>query len=321
MSSHLELRTLRTFVTVAEELHFTRASERLHLTQQALSTQIRQLEASVGVPLFLRTTRKVELTAAGRTLLAHAVPLLASAERAWEEVTQVGAGESGQVLLSYAPTVRRGMLPLLLEEVERRHPALTVRSCEVWWGDSALADGLIEVSISRSRPPYDDPAIASVAIMHSPLGLVLGREHPLARGETVAVEDLGDEVLKLWPRPFSPTFFDTIVSSLRGRGFANRVEEMRIFGSGILLDDQAACREIAELRAFGIGFAGQYTALEPDIVWRPVEPVMPIPMNLSWRRDGSAAVRNLVGVALDVARAEEWLAPQAHEEAARLLAA
>jgi DNA-binding transcriptional LysR family regulator len=321
LSPQPELRSLRTFVAVAEELHFTRAAERLHLTQQALSTQIRHLEESLGVSLFTRTTRKVELTPAGRTLLAHAIPLLASASRAWDDVAQVGSGDTGTVLLSYAPTVRRELLPLLLEELELRHPALEVRSCEVWWGDSALADGLIEVSISRSRPPEDDANIAAIAILNSPLGLVLGRDHPLAQGDTVDVEALDGEALKLWPRAFSATFYDTIVASLRGRGFTGAVEELAIFGSGILMHDPTACAEIAEGRAFGIGFRGQYTELEPELVWREIAPVTPIPMNLCWRRDASAGVRNLVGVVLDVAQRKQWLPADARREAARLLTA
>jgi DNA-binding transcriptional LysR family regulator len=321
MPGQPELRHLRTFVVAAEELHFTRAAERMHLTQQSLSNQIRQLEASVGVPLFDRTTRKVELTAAGRRMLAHAIPLLNTADRAWEDVAEVGSGGSGQVTLSYSPTVRREMLPLLLAELRRRHPRLDVRSAEVWWGHSALADRLIEVSLTRSHPPDDDPQLLSVPVMHSTLGLVLGREHPLAKGETVAVSGLRDEALKLWPRPFSPSFYDTILSALRDSGFTGPVEELVIFGSGILRDDPAACAEIASGRAFGIGFKGQYEALEPDLVWRPVEPTIRIPIYLAWHRESSPAVRNVVAVALDVARAQDWLPAERHDEARLLLAA
>ena len=320
MPGQPELRHLRTFVVVAEELHFTRAAERLHLTQQSLSNQIRQLEASIGVALFDRTTRKVELTAAGRRLVAHAIPLLKGADRAWEDVAEVGSGEAGQVTLSYSPTVRREMLPLLLAELERRHPRLDVRSAEVWWGHSALAEGMIEVSITRSRPPDDDPHLVSVPIMHSTLGLVLGHEHPLARGETAALSGLHGEALKIWPRPFSPSFHDTIVSALRDGGFTGPIEELVIFGSGILRDDPTARAEIAECRAFGIGFAGQYTDLEPELVWRPIEPTITIPMHLAWHRESSAAVRNVVTVVIDVARARGWLDDDAHDEALRLMA-
>ena len=315
-----DLRNLRAFVAVAEELHFTRAAQRVHITQQALSLQIRQLEASLGVPLFDRTTRRVELTTAGRTMLAHAVALLAAADRAWEDVQRVHKGEAGQVLLSYSPTVRRELLPLLLEEFGARQPDIAVKSCEVWWGDSALADGLTDVAITRSRPIVPDESVLSVPILQSPLGLVLGADHPAALGDTVRVTDLRREALKIWPRPFSPHFYDTIVYSLRFAGFNGPVEELAIFGAGILAGDPEARAEIASGAAFGIGFRNQYTELEPELVWRVIEPLLPIPMHLCWRHDASPAVRNFVSVVLDVAQTKGWLPEQEREEADRLLA-
>ena len=95
MSTSVELRHLRAFVAVAEELHFTRAAARLHLAQQALSTQIRQLEDDLGTPVFHRTTRRVELTDAGRTLLLHAGPILASVSAALQQTRRAGSGELG----------------------------------------------------------------------------------------------------------------------------------------------------------------------------------------------------------------------------------
>jgi DNA-binding transcriptional LysR family regulator len=317
-----DLRNLGSFVAAAEELHFTRAAQRQHLSQQALSAQIRQLETSLGVELFRRTTRKVELTDAGRTLLAHAVPLLAAAARAWEDVARSSAGREEQhVSLSYAPTVRREMLPMLLQEFARRRPDVKVSSCEVWWGDAPLlGDGIIEVTITRSSPT-EEQDVASIPIFHTPLGIILGAEHPLAAGETVSLADLRDEALKIWPRPYSPRFYDTIVSAMREGGFTGPVEELVIFGSRLLQDDPAACAEIAAGRAIGFGFEKQYTVLEPELVWRRVAPTIRIPMHLCWRKDASEAVRAFVEVTLDIAQTKGWLALERREEAERLLAA
>jgi len=318
MPAQPDLRNLSSFVAAAEELHFTRAAQRLHLTQQALSTQIRQLEGSLGVQLFHRTTRRVELTDAGRTLLAHAIPLLAGATRAWEAVIQADRGEVGHVSLSYAPTMRRQMLPLLLEEFGRRYPGIEVRSAEVWWGDSPLIHGPVEVTINRSRPEAA-PDVASVPIFHSLLGLMLGRDHRLAARPTVAIRDLRGEALKFWPRAFSPHFYDVIMGSLHDAGWNGRVEELVIFGSRMLQDDPDACDDIIRGDGFGIGFERQYAALEPDIVWRRIAPDMPIPMHLSWRRDASAAVRNFVSVTLDVADERGMLPDGIRAEAELLL--
>jgi DNA-binding transcriptional LysR family regulator len=316
-----DLRNLGSFVAVAEELHFTRAAQRQHMSQQTLSSQIRQLETSLGVELFHRTTRKVELTDAGRTLLAHAVPLLAGAARAWEDVARSGPREASHVSLSYAPTVRREMLPVLLQEFERRRPDVKVSSCEVWWGDAPLlGDGIIEVTITRSSPT-DDEDILSVPIFHTPLGVILGREHPLAQAETMSLGDLDDEPLRIWPRAFSPRFHDTIVSAMRENGFTGPTEELVIFGSKLLQDDPDACAEIAAGRAIGFGFEKQYTHLEPELVWRRVEPTIRIPMHLCWRRDASEAVRAFVEVTLDFTHDKGWLGEDRREEAERLLTA
>jgi DNA-binding transcriptional LysR family regulator len=300
-----ELRHLRTFVAAAEELHFTRAAEKLHMAQQALSAQIRTLEATLGVKLFDRTTRRMELTDPGRTLLAHAMPLLASASRAWDEVARAGAGEVGQVSVSYAPTARREILPRLLREFHHQYPRLEVRTCEVWWGAEAIIEGIADVAITRAPVP-EDSDLLSVAIADSVLGVVLGSTHPLAHDDAVAVERLDTEAIELPARRFSPDFHDLILATFRSRGFAGPVYEFENLGSSFLLGDPGACAEIASGRAFGFGFENQYPALPPDLVWRRIEPTLSVPMNMCWHRSAAAPVQNFVAVALDVARAEGW---------------
>jgi DNA-binding transcriptional LysR family regulator len=314
-----ELRQLESFVVAAEELHFTRAAQRLYVTQQALSAQMRQLERVLEVALFRRTTRKVELTEAGRVLLEHVVPLLAAADRAWEAVAQAEAGDSGHVALAYAPIVRLELLPALLAEFGQRYPNVEIRTREVLSEQvGKLTDGSTDVNISRNRPPTGK-AIASIPVFYSTLGLMLGRDHPQAQRDSVDLRQLNGEPLKIWPRPFSAGFYDTIVSSLRLGGFTGPIEELANFGGQILIDDPVACAEVASGRAVGFGFDGQYTTLEPEIVWRPILPTLPIPMHLSWRRDASAAARNVVLSTLNIAAAKGWLPEERRAEALRLL--
>ena len=210
---------------------------------------------------------------------------------------------------------------MLLQEFARRRPDVKVSSCEVWWGDAPmLGDGIIEVTITRSSPTEDED-ILTVPIFHTPLGVIMGRDHPLAQSDTVALAELRDEAFKIWPRAFSPRFHDTIVSAMRDGGFTGPVEELVIFGSRLLQDDPAACAEIAECRAIGFGFAQQYTTLEPELVWREVAPTIRIPMHLCWRRDASEPVRAFVEVTLDIAEDRGWLGKDRREEAERLLVA
>lgn len=321
MSSEPELRQLRTFVALAEELHFTRAAERLNLAQQSLSAQIRKLEERLGVELFERTTRRVELTDAGRTLLSHAMPLLASATRAWEEVARAGSGESGVLSVSYAPTAREEVLPRILEEVHRRHPHLKVKSCETWWGRDAVTSDLADIAIVRGPIP-PDLDLEGTTLMESRLGLVLGSGHPAAGRDVLAVQQLADSALVIPARRFSPGFHDAILEVLRGRGFSGEVIEYENLGSRFLLDDESACAHICSGRAFGIGFEGQYRELPPELVWIPVEPALFVPLNLCWRHP-SPMIRNFITAAIDVARHEHWHleAPEARTEHPSLVAA
>jgi len=306
MFNEPELRQLRTFVVVAEELHFTRAAERLNLAQQALSAQIRKLEERLGVELFDRTTRRVELTDAGRTLLSHAMPLLASASRAWEEVARVGLGDAGQISISYAPTARREVLPAILDEIHRRYPRLDVKSCELWWGRDAITSGMADVAITRGPGP-DDPEIRSAALMQSRIGVILGSDHALAGRREIQMEELAGTALEIQARRFSPPFHDAIVDALRSGGFDGEVIEYENLGSRFLLDDPSAMQAICSGVAFGFGFENQYPVLPPELVWIRVEPPLFVPLTICWRETSGAPVRNFVDVALDLANQRGWL--------------
>lgn len=304
MPGEPELRQLRTFVALAEELHFTRAAQRLNLTQQSLSAQIHRLEERLGVELFDRTTRRVELTVAGRTLLSHAMPLLASATRAWEEVARAGSGETGVLSVSYAPTAREEVLPRILDEVHQRHPYLQVKSCETWWGRDAVTSDLADIAILRGAVP-EEQDLEGVTLMESRLGLVLGSDHRFSDQEAIAVDQLANSGLVIPARRFSPGFHDTIVEVLRTRGFCGEVIEYENLGSRFLLDDESACASICSGTAFGIGFEGQYRELPAELVWIPVRPALYVPLNMCWHH-ASPMIRNFVTAALDVARREGW---------------
>lgn len=306
MFTEPELRQLRTFVTVAEELHFTRAAERLHMAQQSLSAQIRSLEARLDVQLFDRTTRRVELTEAGRTLLSHAIPLLAAATRAWEEVSCTAVGEGGQLSVSYAPTARQHVLPELLAEVRRLYPRLEIKSCELWWGRAAITSGLADIAIIRGPVP-DDPEIDGATLLESALGIVLGTSHRLAGSKSIRVEQLTGSVLEIPARRFTPGFHDVILDSLRSQGFDGEVVEYENLGSRHLLDDEAACARICSGKAFGVGFENQYTDMPAGLLWIPISPELLVPMTICWQERGGAAVHNFVAAALDVAHRRGWL--------------
>ncbi len=189
------MRHLRALLALAEELNFTRAAERLHLTQQALSGQIRQLEERVGARLVERDSRRVELTPAGRILCEQARPLLASAEQAIT-ATRAAGGETRRLTVGYiAPLTRRLVAPAL-ERYSAAYPDVELRIHFASFLDpmAGLREGTAaDVAILYGEFEHD--GIERRLLFSEPRGVALAADHPLAASSTVTVEDLVREPL------------------------------------------------------------------------------------------------------------------------------
>lgn len=225
MSGNVELRHLRAFVAVAEELHFSRAAERLHLVQQSLSAQIRRLEGELGVQLLRRTTRRVELSEAGEVLLAHARTVLGAVDTSLEQTRRAAAGEAGRLAICYTPTLAAETLPRLVAELHRRHPDVAPQMCEMWQAESvaAVRAGRFDVGLARCPELTED--VECVRLREEPIGVVLGRAHPLAARDRVRLADLAAATLAIWPRTLSPGFYDLVVEFFRACGNAGPIQE------------------------------------------------------------------------------------------------
>ncbi|HET6740146.1 MAG TPA: LysR substrate-binding domain-containing protein [Kribbella sp.] len=187
----LDLRKLRYFVAVAEELHFGRAAERLHIAQPVLSRQIRALEDEVRAQLFVRTKRATELTAAGRQLLDDARPLLASAEAASRRVAQAARGSK---------TFTIGFMPGLtvtgaVRAFGAAHPGVEVELVRTTWDDQVdvLRDGRVDVSVVRL--PIDQAGLTVRPLFEEPRVATLPADHRLAGKPVIDITDLADEHL------------------------------------------------------------------------------------------------------------------------------
>jgi DNA-binding transcriptional LysR family regulator len=307
-----ELRHLRAFVAVAEELHFTRAAARLHLAQQALSAQVRRLEDDLGTPLLRRTTRRVELTPAGETLLAHATAILASVDTAWEQTRRVGAGEAGVLSIAYTPTVADETLPLLTAALHERHPDVRLVTCEMWQAEMVAAVEAGRFDVGLARCPQLHPDLHAEVIREEPMGVVLGRGHPLARQDVVRVEELGDQPLAIWPRSLSPGFHDHVVTALRAHGWAGPVAEFENLTRDVVAGDTASRIEVAACRAFSVGFRTQAAAVAEHFAWRELAPEPLVPVDMFWRPAAGPLVARFVALAREVADEQAWLALAAH---------
>jgi DNA-binding transcriptional LysR family regulator len=186
------LRALRSFVVVAEELHFGAAAERLHMTQPPLSQQIRQLEESLGTELFTRTTRSVQLTLAGKVLLERARQLLADCELIHQEVRRAGRGEIGRLVLGFPNSAAYRLLPKAIGRYKSRYPQVELDLREMLSSDilGALRSRRLDVALVRASSAMLGPDLESVVASSEDMVLALPSHHPLAQLQVVPVERL-----------------------------------------------------------------------------------------------------------------------------------
>ncbi|MGB3481789.1 MAG: LysR family transcriptional regulator [Mycobacterium sp.] len=190
----MELRHLRYFRAVAEELHFGRAAERLLMAQPPLSQQIRALERELGVTLLTRSTRNVELTPAGRAFLTRTVEILAAVDDAGDQARRIANGAEGRLVIGCVGSATYSLLPKLVRALRKTLPNvdLSVRG-EMLAPAQLIALHAGQIDIALLRPPVLDPGIAAEVIRTDRLLVALPAEHPLAARDTVDPADLRDE--------------------------------------------------------------------------------------------------------------------------------
>ncbi len=192
----MELRLLRYFVVVAEERHFGRAAARLHMAQPPLSQAIRRLESDLGAQLLHRTTRRVELTEAGRAYLARARTILADVEEAGHEARRVAAGAVGHLTIGCVGSVTYSLLPAL-----SRHLAVELPGVDFSFRGEMLAPDQIaalrsgEIDLALLRPPVTDPALTVRPLRRDRLVVAVPAAHRLARRRQVHITDLREAPL------------------------------------------------------------------------------------------------------------------------------
>ncbi|PXY29048.1 hypothetical protein BAY59_15545 [Prauserella coralliicola] len=224
----MELRHLRYFAAVAEELHFGRAAERLGIRQPPLSQQIKALEDDLGVALFDRSSRRVRLTAAGQTLYPAARDILASVQAARRTTRRAGRGESGELSLGFVGSATNVLLPEALRAFRRDYPDVTLhlRELTTMQQAHALREGALDVGLLR--PPL--PADAAAGLTVDPVGAerlmaALPVDHPLAAERVVDAGRLAAEPFVLFPRELGPGLHDRILGYCAEAGFAPAIAQ------------------------------------------------------------------------------------------------
>jgi DNA-binding transcriptional LysR family regulator len=215
-----ELRQLRYFVAVAEELHFSKAARRLNIAQPPLSQQIQQLELTVGAPLFVRTTRRVELTPAGRVFLDGARRTLAEAERASEAALRASRGSFETLRVGFTEAATMSVLPRAVQRFRGKFPEVHIELHEDA-SATALIDALhrdvIDVAIARG--PVEASGLSTRTLLEERFCLALPATHALAKRTRIPVTLLAGEPLVMFPRRRSPAYYDQLLGICQDAGF------------------------------------------------------------------------------------------------------
>src|SRR5574340_256525 len=215
----MELRHLRYFVAVAEELHFGRAAARLGTAQPPLSQQIRQLEGELGVELLARTRRRVELTEAGRVFLDEARGILQRVTQATSAARRAARGETGSLAIGVVASATYGLLPRVVRAFRERHPdvALTMSVMSTGAQVAALRAGQLQLAVAR--PPFGDETLVAEPLHEEPVVAAIPSGHRLSAKRSLPLRALAGEPFVLFPRDRRPGWYDFVLGLCREAGF------------------------------------------------------------------------------------------------------
>ena len=288
----LDLRLVDYFVAVAEELHFGRAAERLHIAQPSLSQQIRRLEQQLGVTLLERNSRNVRLTPAGEAFLREGRRALAQAQRAISATRAAGAE---LLTVGFYGSAGRALLPAVLTAFHERHPMTDVRVREILLGSiDEILDGKVDVAFTRLAPDQTELEVAVIA--SEPRLIALANSHPLASRETLTFGDLRGE-----------SFIVNPMVAQDGPPARWLAEQRRHDLPGRIAAEARSTQEIMALVGAGRGVclvpaAAALHDRPPDVVCVPVTDAEPAVVSLAWPPDRSnPTVKAFVETAREVA--------------------
>lgn len=289
----MELRHLRYFVAVAEELNFSRAAGRVYLSQPALSQQIRKLEEELGITLFYRTKRRVELTEAGEVLLAGARQALVQVEQSVRAAREAGGAGDSRLKVGFPEYVNHTPVADVLQTYRRRYPYVELEEHEMftlqqtWQQVTELRNGDLDMAFLLA-PVSDDEGLECERVLRIEMVAALPEEHPLADKSVVPVSALADERLLLFSRHFHPGCYDYIVGCCREAGFEPDVVQKR---EPQLYSGATTYRMVAAGIGLGVvAYPLVHDARPSGVVFRPLsDPTPMLELVLAWRRDDLSA--------------------------------
>jgi len=290
----MELKQLKSFVAVAEALHFGRAAERLHMAQPALSAQIKALEEEIGARLLFRTTRKVSLTSTGALFLEEARRTLERADEALRRARSSHLDDIPWLRIGGVDTATAGLLPKIIRDFRKRFSSVDLRVVEMLTAPAleALLNHHLDLAFVRVMP--SDPLLESRHVFTEPLVAVLPADHELARKRAVTREQLAGEGLVLPPRNARPIHHDMLRDWFREGGFSPAITQ-----------EANERHMILAVVAAGLGISilpkwvSQFQ--HPDVVFRPIRESPPqVEVHLVRRRSYRSTIADEFESMLDM---------------------
>jgi DNA-binding transcriptional LysR family regulator len=291
----MDLRHLRYFQAVAEELSFSKAARRLRIAQPALSRAVQELEQDLGARLLDRNRRTVALTPVGTVLLGETAVVLERLDESLRRVKRTAAGEEGELRLGYIGPPTQRFLGRLLAEYRQRFPKVSVhleeRTPERVW--EMVAKGRLSVALTRPVPGQGERALSTILLRQEPLGIVVRMDHPLAEKKSIAWKALAQEPLIVLARREGVGLHDEILAACRAAGFAPRISQSPSLMGTVLTYVEAGS---------GIGIATDSVAassMPAGLRYIPVTPEHSVPLVMVWNPDELSpsvkAFRELIG--------------------------
>lgn len=283
----MELRHIRYFVAVAEELNFSRAAGRIYLSQPALSQQIRKLESELGVALFVRNGHGISLTEAGRVFLEGSRKILVQVEQTTRASREAGGAESSFLRVGFPEYANHTPVARILQTFQWRYPYIELKEEELFTLQQTLqqVDGLRDgnLDIGFMLAPVEDEALESEVVLDIELVAAMPMDHALADRDEIKMSELAGERIILFSRRFHPKCYDYVVDSCRDAGFVPNLVQRN---EPQLYSGATTYRMVASGIGVGIVAKPLVTVFQPGVVFKPLtEPSPVLKLAAAWRRD------------------------------------
>lgn len=284
--AYMNIKHLKSFVETAHCGSFSLAATRLHTVQSAISRHINGLEQSLNIQLFERTTRHVELTAAGKVFLQHIDDILVHLEQAKYEAQSVQSGKKGLLRIAYLSSACAHFMPHLVRKFHLSEPHIEVQIFEMTVSEQrdAFSEGRIEIGFSRPIETGYEALIQRKHLTNDPIVVAIADTHPLAHRETLSLNDVGAFPLTLFNRAHAQSMFDTIISAFHQANVQPNISDEPA-------SMQALLTHIASNQSIGLVPSCIKNLQTEGCRFIPLDTALFVPLEMHWKMTPSATTK------------------------------